>query len=374
MAPNGLVGRIGWSGMLALIGFVIGAPIGALVWASKHADDGSAWLVPALVVFVSIPLYCATLFVLGPLLRWLHRVLAEWQYGDVVAVIGTKDAVQRYKFNRWLWINCGFFFICLAGPGLIASAPVGWIVADVEAAASARREIEWQKHKQLLLADLHTNSSVQDTSVRPTDARSAEDGEPVSIPPGTPVANANEVELSDSISPAVADLSSIGSMEVRDTDYISRNCYMFEGRGEYERVGSRSRNSVVVKGIWSPTGTRVVRLDISRGQSSLDVWNDRSTVRQDAGPGAKLALVDDLGRFYFPIGYIHATAGGDRTVEISLARAGNYADIDTFPNLSKSGADRLFAIFTPAIGRKIVGIKLGAEWVARADLDIAAPS
>ena len=192
-------------------------------------------------------------------------------------------------------------------------------------------------------------------------------GGAVSIPEGTPVASADDVKLNDSIMPANADLNNIGSMEVKDTNY------MFEGRGEYESGGFRGNKSVVVKGIWSPPGTRVVRLDISRGRGSIDLWNDRSTVRQDAGPGAKLALVDDLGRFYFPIGYIHATAGGDRMVEISLARAGTYADIDTFPNLSSSGADQLYAIFTPAIGRKIVGIRLGDEWVARADLDVVAP-
>jgi hypothetical protein len=192
-------------------------------------------------------------------------------------------------------------------------------------------------------------------------------GGAVSIPEGTPMANADDLKLNDSIMPANADLNNIGSMEVKDTNY------MFEGRGEYEQGGFRGNKSVVVKGIWSPPGTRVVRLDISRGRASIDFWGDRSPVRGEVGESANLALVDDLGRLYFPIGYIHAMAGGDRMVEISLARAGTYSEIGKFPNLSSSGADQLYAIFTPAIGRKIVGIKLGDRWVARADLDVTAP-
>jgi len=100
------------------------------------------------------------------------------------------------------------------------------------------------------------------------------------------------------------------------------------------------------------------------------VWNDRSKVRSRVGDDANLALVDDLGRMYFPIGFIHAVASGDRRVSIKLQRDGAYYKIGTFPNQPSSGADKLFALFTPAVGRKIVGVKLGDEWIAASDLEI----
>ena len=198
---------------------------------------------------------------------------------------------------------------------------------------------------------------------------SSGDGGSSKPPAGTLAINPEDLVVNDSIMPANADLNNLGAMETKDGNYL------FQGLGEYEQGGFRGNKSVVVKGIWAPPNTRVVRLNIARGaSSSIDLWNDRSKVRETAGEEAKLMLIDDLGRTYFPIGYVHATATGDRRVNIALQRDGGYYEIGKFPNLSSSGSDKLYAIFTPAIGRTIVGIKLGNEWVATANLPIPNPS
>lgn len=173
-----------------------------------------------------------------------------------------------------------------------------------------------------------------------------------------------DLVANDSLMPASADTNSLpASMSVKDGNWL------FEGTGDFEQGGFRGNKNVVVKGIWSPSSTRVVRLNISRGGSStIDLWNDTSKVAEEAGPQAKLVLVDDLGRTYFPIGYMHVTKSGDRRVTIALERGSKYTTLDQFPSLSSSGADSLYALFTPAAGRRIVGIKLGDKWVARADL------
>ncbi len=191
----------------------------------------------------------------------------------------------------------------------------------------------------------------------------------VTIPAGTMAMNPEDLTVNDSIAPANADLNNIGAMDVKDTNYL------FQGLGEYEQGGFRGNKGIVVKGIWAPPNTRVVRLNISRGSaSSIDLWNDRSKIREEVGDEAQLALVDDLGRLYFPIGYIHATATGDRRVTIRLQRDGQYYQIGTFPNLSSSGSDKLYALFTPAVGRKIVAVRLGASWVATTELVVPPPS
>ncbi|MFM7133473.1 MAG: hypothetical protein ACKO0W_04060, partial [Planctomycetota bacterium] len=193
-------------------------------------------------------------------------------------------------------------------------------------------------------------------------------GGAISVPPGTSRINPEDLVINDSISPANADLNNLGGMDVRDTNYL------FEGIGEYTQGGFRGNKSVVVRGIWAPPSTRVVRLNISRGSaSSVDVWNDRSKIRERVGDNAMLALVDDLGRLYRPIGYIHVTGGGDRLVTVTLKRDGGYYEISAYPNLSSSGADRLYALFTPAIGRTIIGVKFGDEWLAASELLVEAP-
>lgn len=194
-------------------------------------------------------------------------------------------------------------------------------------------------------------------------------GGAVKAPPGTMAINVEDLAVNDSIMPANADLNNLGAMDVKDGNYL------FQGLGEYEQGGFRGNKGVIVKGVWAPPNTRVVRLNISRGTgSSIDLWNDRSKVRETAGEEANLALVDDLGRTYFPIGFIHATATGDRRVTIQLQRDGAFYQIGKFPNLSSSGSDKLYALFTPAIGRTIVGIKLGNEWIATSSLLVPNPS
>ena len=192
-------------------------------------------------------------------------------------------------------------------------------------------------------------------------------GETVAAPSDLTPISPDDLLLTDSITPATADLNNLGAMDVKDTNYL------FQGIGEYEQGGFRGNKGVIVKGIWAPPNTQVVRLNISRGPSnSIDIWNDRSKVREEAGEGARLALVDDLGREYYPVGYIHAVGTGDRRINIRLDRAGQYYKIDSFPNLSSAGSDKLYAIFTPGKGRTIVGVKLGDKWVAGASLQIPA--
>jgi hypothetical protein len=194
----------------------------------------------------------------------------------------------------------------------------------------------------------------------------AETGTAPEIPSDTPEISQIDLVVNDQLMPASADTNSLPTgMGVKDGNWL------FEGVGDFEQGGFRGNKNVVVKGIWSPAATRVVRLNMSRGgSSSIDLWNDRSKVAEKAGPSAKLTLIDDLGRKYFPIGYMHITKSGDRRVTIALNRQDKYTTLDQFPSLSSSGADTLYALFTPAVGRTIVGVKLGDEWVARSGVVI----
>ena len=190
----------------------------------------------------------------------------------------------------------------------------------------------------------------------------------IEIPESVRMIASADLSVNDAITHANVTLNDLGAMDVKDENYL------FSGSGTYASGGFMSNRSVAIRGVWAPPNTRVLRLNISRGsRSSIDLWDDRSKIREEAGEEAMLALVDDLGRQYFPIGYIHAQKGGERLVDIKLARDGAFYKLSSFPNLSRAGADDLWALFTPAIDRKIVGIKLGDKWVARANLTVPKP-
>lgn len=188
----------------------------------------------------------------------------------------------------------------------------------------------------------------------------------VSIPSGVAMMSPDDLLINDSIMPANVNLNNLGAMDVKDERYL------FKGLGDYTVGGFAGNKSVMVKGVWAPPNTRVVRLNLSRKKSSVDFWNDRNKDREEAGDDAKLMLVDDLGRIYYPIGYIHVENASERRVSIRLDRDGNYNKIGSFPNLASSGSDDLYALFTPAVGRKIVGVKLGDKWIAQAGLSVIA--
>ncbi len=185
------------------------------------------------------------------------------------------------------------------------------------------------------------------------------------IPNDVPLINPSDLAMTDSLQPANADLNSLPpGVKTKDGNWL------FSGNGDFEQGGFRGNKSVVIKGIWASADTRVVRLNMSRGgTSSIDVWNDSNKIREKVGESARLSLVDDYGRSYYPIGYIHVTKSGDRRVTIWLDRSAPF-EIQSFPNLSSAGTDELFCLFAPAAGRKIVGVKFGDQWIARADLSI----
>lgn len=250
------------------------------------------------------------------------------------------------------------------------SGPAGTTAIDITLVFPGDRFAAPPKNLMLLgqrlaFPAIQQESTMQDALAMQLGSQTAS----VEIPESVRMIASSDISVNDGITPANANLNELGNMEVKDTNYL------FSGSGTYSSGGFMSNRSVAVKGVWAPPNTRVVRLNISRGgRSSIDLWNDTSKIREEAGEEAMLALVDDLGRQYFPIGFIHAQKGGERLVDVKLARDGAFYKVSSFPNLSRAGADDLWVLFTPAIDRKIIGVKLGDKWVARANLTVPKPT
>lgn len=163
------------------------------------------------------------------------------------------------------------------------------------------------------------------------------------------------------INPANGSVGELGNMDQVDN-------YLTFGKETFQKGGKPPSKANRINGIYAPEGTAVLRLNISRGDSSIDVWDTRSDNRKKAGEKAPLMLVDSEGGTYLPAGYIWINSEG---VEVRLEKSG-IQTIDDFPFQPSSGSNELYAVFRVTVGRKIVSVRLGNIILANADFEVVA--
>jgi len=173
----------------------------------------------------------------------------------------------------------------------------------------------------------------------------------------------SDIRNDSDIKPGVLSINELTTMEQVDQ-------LLTEGVQVLTRGGAQASKANRINGIYSRDGTGIVRLNISRRNSSIDLWNDRSNLREEAGEGAPLYLVDSFGNRYTPIGYVWVQPD---SVEIRLDPKRGVPGIGDFPNQPSSGAHELYALFNPTAGAKIVSIRLGDKIVANADFTVEDP-
>ena len=111
----------------------------------------------------------------------------------------------------------------------------------------------------------------------------------------------------------------------------------------------------------------MVKLDVSVG-GPADIFGD---VRRQAGPDARLMLVDNLGRTYSPMGYIHEQPNIGTTIK--LDPLGFVAKLEDLPILPTSGTERLQLVFTVTTGSSVTAFRFGDITVGTCDLPIVPP-
>ncbi|RPG19380.1 MAG: CvpA family protein [Phycisphaera sp. TMED9] len=129
--------------------------------------------------------------------------------------------------------------------------------------------------------------------------------------------------------------------------------------------GNPSR-SLRVERVYELPGTKVVRVDVSRGKSPIDIWGD---VRNTAGEDAKLVIVDSDGNTYDAIGWLHKKTS-DRLMHIKVDDRNGVDSIGAVPMLSSAGKDSLVLLFRVPKGRDVKAIMLGDKTIATTNLKI----
>ena len=122
--------------------------------------------------------------------------------------------------------------------------------------------------------------------------------------------------------------------------------------------------SLKVNELYEPDGTKIVRVNISRGKSPIDIWGDKSDARTNEGTSAPLLLVDSTGQTYQARGYLHKRELA-RLLSMYLDPTDGVKNLSELPSLSTAGKDQLELIFVIPEGRKIIGLKLGETTIAR---------
>ena len=182
------------------------------------------------------------------------------------------------------------------------------------------------------------------------------------VDPTAKTIRSSDLKNDADIKPAVCSINELTTMEQVDQ-------LLTEGYQEFVKGGAQASKANRINGIFAREGTGIVRLNISRRNSSIDLWNDRTKTREEAGDSAPLYLVDSFGNQYTPIGYLWVKPDA---VEIRLDPKRGIPSIGDFPNQPSSGAHELYAIFNPTAGAQIVSIRLGDKVVANADHVVSA--
>ncbi|MCH8152674.1 MAG: CvpA family protein [Planctomycetes bacterium] len=164
-----------------------------------------------------------------------------------------------------------------------------------------------------------------------------------------------DISLSNSISPVVVSSNQLpGTMKESNKFLVSGDAQFKKGRGMISR-------QLRIKGIDEPGGTRIVKLNVSRGRSA-DIFGP---LRERAGAKARPVLIDSQGHQYSPIGFIHENPEG---VRIFLDPARGIASADDLPHLPTTGEQELRLVFRVTDDVTIVAFRLGDVTVGTCNL------
>ncbi|MBM4111941.1 MAG: hypothetical protein FJ253_00995 [Phycisphaerae bacterium] len=164
--------------------------------------------------------------------------------------------------------------------------------------------------------------------------------------------SAAHISTDNTINPAAGNVNSIpGTLAADDRRYL------VSGAGDFRRTGPTIGNrDLRLNGILEPGGTRVVRLDASRGASPIDLYDvDRiRALRKGAGAEATPELVDRSFNTYQPFGYLWVREReGIVRVYLDLPSGGRW----TLGNLPVAGdEDKLFLLYRLPVGTNIIGV------------------
>jgi len=148
-------------------------------------------------------------------------------------------------------------------------------------------------------------------------------------------------------------------------EQIEKRYYFTAGKHTFKSTRSTGSRKLKIQGIYEPTGTRVVRVDISRGKGG-DIFRFYSV----EGDDADLALVDASGSEYRPIGYFYHSSAG---YQLFLDPANRIKAGNELPTPATGGDHTLEVLFYVTENTTLTGFRFGTVNVGTMDVRVTPP-
>lgn len=178
------------------------------------------------------------------------------------------------------------------------------------------------------------------------------------VTPGAGQSIQESLSVNNDIRPVTVSVNRLpGSM--REVDR-----YLTEGHAQFQSSRDRVAPNLRIRGIHEPAGTRIVKLDVSRG-TPADLFG---AIRSQLPRDGRMALVDANGNRYTPIGYMHMQGAGNTTIRLDPSRL--IPNVEQLPMLPSSGRHELYLVFQVTRGVTITGFNVGDLTIGTANLEV----
>ena len=162
---------------------------------------------------------------------------------------------------------------------------------------------------------------------------------------------ADGIDNLNSLSPLQLNLNNIGTFEAfegKKANFLKRGDYEFPKGGF-----STASKSGAIRGFYAPEGTAIVRLNVTRGKSVVDLHELKRQFKEQP-----LVLVDENGRSFQPIGFFWLQKD---KAQVRLDATNPITKLEDLPNVSSSGDQTLYLIFAPTLNAVIKGVRVGSS-------------
>ena len=142
--------------------------------------------------------------------------------------------------------------------------------------------------------------------------------------------------------------------------------FFVRGEHKFPAQGDRPNRQLAIDGLFEPPGTRVIQVDVARG-AATDLY---SGVAERAGENPELMLVDDQGRTYWPMGFLHVAADGYR---LRLDPENFVKTLADLPILPSSGTQEMRLLFIVTQNVRITSLRFGSVTLGTCNLLVEPP-
>ena len=175
--------------------------------------------------------------------------------------------------------------------------------------------------------------------------------------PNAPDAGEDDIQQREDIKP-------INSASLNTTIGFEKDgFYLVEGQQTFKRGGRAPNRETRIKGIYTPSGSQIVRVNVSRGRPTSLYSPAREVAGEDAAP----VLVDTNGNRYYAIGSLISTPD-NATLKLhpdSLIRS-----LGELPHLPTSGANELWLFYRVTEGVQLTSFRFDEETVAKCNITV----